>query len=199
MLVPNIFGFPAYYIDSRRQAMDNKAKSSTAREVFSWIKTIALALAIALVIRTFVFEPMKVPTGSMISTIDIGDVIFVNKFIYRFTPVKRGDIVAFWYPDSPNIRYVKRVIGVGGDVVEIKGGKLYLNGGEQTEPYIREPMLNQNFGPYKVPPGEYFMMGDNRNDSKDSRYWNNKYVTRDKIIGKMAFRFWPLSRIGAVK
>lgn len=178
---------------------NNENKNSTVREIFSWIKAIALAVIAALLIRAYVFEPMKVPTGSMISTINIGDAFFVNKFIYRFTPVKRGDIVAFWYPDDPTVRFVKRVIGTPGDTVEIKDGKLYLNGQLQNEPYIREAMFPANFGPYHVPSDHYFMLGDNRNDSKDSRYWKNTYVSRSAIIGQPEFRFWPLDRIGVIK
>lgn len=177
---------------------ENKGKNSTAKEVWSWVKAIALALIIAMAIRIFLFEPMTIPTGSMISTLNIGDRIYVNKFIYHFTPVKRGDIVVFWYPDNPSVRYVKRCVGVGGDVIEVKNQKLYVNGVAQDEPYVREPMIKKDYGPFKVPADHYFMMGDNRNDSLDSRFWTNKYVKRSAIIGKPAVRYYPLKSIGLI-
>ncbi|MCR4430888.1 MAG: signal peptidase I [Tepidanaerobacteraceae bacterium] len=167
-------------------------------EVLEWIKAIAFALVLALAIRGYIFEPMMVPTGSMIHTIEIGDRILVNKFIYRFEPLKRGDIVVFKYPDDPSQTFVKRLIGVGGDVIEIKNGVLYRNNVAVQEPYLKEPMVG-NFGPYRVPEGYYFMMGDNRNNSKDSRFWVNKFVPRKLIVGKATYRIWPLDRIGPMK
>lgn len=167
-------------------------------EVVEWIKAIAFALILALAIRGYIFEPMLVPTGSMIHTIEIGDRILVNKFIYRFEPLKRGDIVVFKYPDDPRQTFVKRLIGVGGDVIEIKDGVLYRNNVAVKEPYLKEPMVG-NFGPYRVPEGCYFMMGDNRNNSKDSRFWVNKFVPRKFIVGKATYRIWPLNRIGPMK
>jgi signal peptidase I len=167
-------------------------------EIVEWIKAIAFALVLALAIRGYVFEPMIVPTGSMIHTIEIGDRILVNKFIYRFEPLKRGDIVVFRFPDDPRQTFVKRLIGIGGDVIEIKDGTLYRNNVPVQEPYLKEPMVG-SFGPYRVPEGYFFMMGDNRNNSKDSRFWENKFVSRNQIVGKATYRIWPLSRIGPLK
>ncbi|AYO31316.1 MAG: signal peptidase [Thermoanaerobacteraceae bacterium] len=167
-------------------------------EIVEWIKAIAFALVLALAIRGYVFEPMIVPTGSMIHTIEIGDRILVNKFIYRFEPLKRGDIVVFRFPDDPRQTFVKRLIGIGGDVIEIKNGTLYRNNVPVQEPYLKEPMVG-SFGPYRVPEGYFFMMGDNRNNSKDSRFWENKFVSRNQIVGKATYRIWPLSRIGPLK
>lgn len=178
---------------------DKKVENSMLKEILSWVKAIGLALAIALIIRFFLFEPMTIPTGSMLDTLQIDDRIYVNKFIYKITPIKRGDIVVFWFPDDPSIRYVKRTIGLGGDVVEIKNGVLFVNGTAQDEPYLREPMDPQDFGPYKVPEGHYFMMGDNRNNSRDSRYWTNKYVSEDAVIGQPSLVYYPLNRIGLIK
>jgi signal peptidase I len=167
------------------------------KEILSWIFTIALAFLIAMFIRTYVFELVDVPTGSMLNTIQINDKFIVNKFIYRFEPVKRGDIVVFRFPDDPKVNFVKRVIGIGGDVIEIKNGQLIRNGKVVKEPYIKEPMKG-NFGPYVVPPGHYFMLGDNRNQSMDSRFWEHKYVSKDQILGKIVFRIWPPDRIGSM-
>lgn len=167
-------------------------------EIIEWVKAIGFALVLALLIRNFIFEPMIVPTGSMIHTIEINDRILVNKFIYRFKNLKRGDVVVFKYPDDPSQTFVKRLIGVGGDVIEIKDGLLYLNGEPVEEPYISEVMAG-DYGPYEVPEGHYFMMGDNRNSSKDSRAWKHKYVSRDMIVGKATYRIWPINRIGVLK
>jgi signal peptidase I len=171
---------------------------NVGKEILSWIFTILLAFIIALFIRTYVFELVDVPTGSMMDTIHINDKFIVNKFIYRFEPVKRGDIVVFRFPDNPKVNFVKRVIGIGGDVIEIKDGKLIRNGKVVNEPYVKEPMKG-NFGPYVVPPGHYFMLGDNRNESMDSRFWQHKYVSKDQILGKVVFRIWPPSRIGCME
>jgi signal peptidase I len=168
------------------------------KEILEWIKAIAFALILALAIRGYVFEPMIVPTGSMIHTIEIGDRILVNKYVYRFREPQRGDIVVFKFPDDPRQTFVKRLIGVGGDVIEIRNGTLYRNNVPVNEPYLKEPMLG-NFGPYRVPEGHFFMMGDNRNNSKDSRFWENKFVPRRLIVGKATYRIWPLNRVGPLK
>lgn len=173
--------------------------NSTLKEILSWIITIGLAFLIAMFIRTYIFELVDVPTGSMLNTIQLNDKFIENKFIYRFEPIKRGDIVVFKYPDDPSVNFVKRVIGVGGDTIEIKNGILYRNGVAINEPYLKEPM-NKNgiYGPYKVLPDHYFMMGDNRNESLDSRFWKQKYVSKDAILGKIVYRIWPLNRIGSM-
>ncbi|MDP4093655.1 MAG: signal peptidase I [Bacillota bacterium] len=172
-----------------------KQKKAASREIKGWILVIAVAFTAAFLIRTFAYEPMKVPTGSMIPTIDINDWFYVNKYIYKFVPVKRGDMIVFWYPDNPTVRYVKRVIGIGGDEVVVRDGKVVVNGKLLNEPYLKEPMYTQDYGSYKVPANHYFVMGDNRNDSSDSRFWINKYVSESQIIGRPALRFWPLNRI----
>lgn len=167
-------------------------------EVVEWIKAIVFALVLALIIRGLIFEPMIVPTGSMIPTIEINDRILVNKFIYRFHVPDYNDIVVFKYPDDPHQTFVKRLIGKGGDIIEIKDGTLYRNNEPVQETYIKEPMYSDS-GPYKVPEGHYFMMGDNRNNSKDSRFWENKYVSQNQVIGKATYRIWPINRIGQLK
>jgi signal peptidase I len=128
----------------------------------------------------------------MVPTIQIKDVIVVLKFSYWFQPVKRGDIVVFKSPLEKNKQLVKRVIGLGGDNILIKNGKLYINGHEYREAYIYEDMKD-DFGPYLVPTDGYFVMGDNRNDSYDCRKWpDKKYITRKVVIGKAVYRFGGL-------
>lgn len=173
-------------------------KSNAIKELISWIWTIVLAFIIAFVIRTYIFELVDVPSGSMLNTIQLNDKFMVNKLAYRFGPIKRGDIVVFKYPDNPSTDFVKRVIGIGGDTIQIKNGILYLNGVPQQEPYLKEPMVG-SFGPYKVPENHYFMMGDNRNDSLDSRFWKNKYVDHSAVIGKIVVRVYPFNSVGRIK
>ncbi|GAQ24540.1 signal peptidase I [Tepidanaerobacter syntrophicus] len=167
-------------------------------EIKEWIKAIGFALILALLVRGFIFEPMIVPTGSMIPTIQINDRILVNKFIYRFQESQYNDIVVFRYPDDHRQIFVKRLIGKGGDTIEIKNGVLYRNDIPLDEPYIKEAMWG-DFEKHTVPEGHYFMMGDNRNNSKDSRFWNNSYVSRKEIIGKATYRIWPLNRAGRLE
>lgn len=162
------------------------------------------ALLIALIIKGFFFDAYKIPSSSMEDTLEIGDRIFVNKFIYNFTDVKIGDIVVFrtygmdiYDPDKPY--YIKRVVGLPGDTIEIKRGYLYRNGKKVTEPAF---FLENYYFPYfkrakfRVPQGKYFMFGDNSAFSSDSRAWGG--VPDENIVGRAVFRFWPFYRIGLI-
>jgi signal peptidase I len=174
--------------------MDNRVKN----EIIEWIKYIGFAVILAMVIRSFVFMTVKVPTGSMYPTIMEGDVLIVNRLAYRFGTPERKDIIVFRYPDNPKEFYVKRLIGLGGERVDISDGKVYIDEKPIEEEYLAERMKG-TFGPYDVPEQHFFMMGDNRNNSGDSRYWVNKYVSTQQIIGKAVFTIWPLNRIGPMK
>lgn len=125
-----------------------------------------------------------------------GDQIFGNRLAYVKSDPQRYDIVIFYYPDDEKQKFIKRVIGLPGETVTIRDGKVYIN--DSTEP-LRDDFCPEtpvgDFGPYEVPEGCYFMLGDNRNVSKDSRYWLNPYVEKDKIIGKAFLRYWPLNKI----
>ncbi len=158
-------------------------------EVFSWIKTIAFAVVLAFLINKFAIVNATVPTGSMESTIMPNDRIVALRLSYYFGEPDRGDVTVFKYPDNPEVLYVKRVIGLPGEVVKISGGKVYINDEPLEESYLKEEMYG-DFGPYTVPEGHYFMMGDNRNNSLDSRYWENKYVEEDEILGKVMFKYY---------
>lgn len=160
-------------------------------EIISWIKTIAMAVVIAVLINSFVIVNATVPTGSMENTIMPGDRIIALRLTYYVSSPERGDIVVFRYPDDESVLYVKRVIGLPGETVEVKDGEVYINNSDTPldDSFVKEQPVG-DFGPYEVPEGCYFMMGDNRNNSQDSRYWVNKYVEEDKILGKVYFKYY---------
>jgi signal peptidase I len=124
--------------------------------------------------------------------------IFVNKFVYRFTEIHRGDIVVFWYPLDHRKSFIKRVIGLPGDVVQLKGGKVYINDRLLEEPYLQREFADQeSYLPVAVQEGHYYVLGDNRGSSNDSRSWG--LVPQENIFGKAVFRYWPLSRLGTIE
>jgi signal peptidase I len=165
------------------------------------IKTISFSLIIALGIRTFIAEARYVPSGSMEPTIQPGDRLIIDKISFDFTSPKRGDIVVFnptktLQEDNFHDAFIKRVIGLPGDKVEVKNGQVYINGSPIKENYI-EAKPDYNWGPVIVPANSYLVLGDNRNDSFDSHYWG--FVPRNKIIGRAIFFFWPLNRIREIQ
>ena len=183
-------------------------QKSTAREYF---ESICVAVILALFVRTFVVQAFKIPTGSMENNLLIGDHLLVNKFVFAPTvssfeksilpidPLKRGDVVVFKYPVEPERDFIKRVIGLPGDTIELKKKRVYVNGVLLDEPYVRylsppEESSSEDFdvrvqyGPVTVPPDQYFMMGDNRDNSQDSRYWG--FMPRSYVKGKALFIYW---------
>lgn len=160
------------------------------KEVFAWIFTIALAIVAAKLINSYVIIKAEVPTGSMEHTIEVDDCILGFQLAYLFDGPERGDVVIFPYPDNPEVTYVKRVIGLPGETVEIKSGAVYIDGKPIAEPYLKEEMRGE-YGPYVVPEGCYFMLGDNRNSSQDSRKWANTYLKEEDIMAKVLFRYSP--------
>lgn len=164
-------------------------KNKIIKEVISWVIVLVTAIVLALLINKLVLFQVKVPSSSMETTIMTGDRVFTFRLSYLFKEPQRGDIIVFPYPDNEEVDYIKRIIGVGGDKIEIRNGVLYINDEEVYEDYIKEPMMRQDFGPVYVPEGHFFMMGDNRNVSEDSRYWDNKFVNKDKIKGKAIFKY----------
>jgi len=159
------------------------------KEILSWFIVVAVAFLLALFINRFIIFKVIVPSGSMENTIMTGDKVFTFRLSYLFSDPERGDIVVFPYPDNEEVDYIKRIIGLPGDKIEIRDGILYINDERYDEDYILEPMDEEDFGPVVVPEDCYFMMGDNRNSSMDSRYWVNKFVERDKIKGKAIFKY----------
>ncbi len=168
------------------------------REILSWALVFVVAFGLATLINRFVIFNVEVPSGSMEDTIMIGDRAVTSRLSYVFGDPKRGDIVVFPFPDDESIDYIKRIIGLPGETVEGRDGLVYIDGKPLNEPYVMAP-LAQDFGPYVVSENSYFMMGDNRNNSADSRYWKNKYVSRDKMKGKALCRFPDFTWFGTVK
>jgi signal peptidase I len=194
-------------------------------ELREWMNAGLWAVVIALFVMSFIVQAFKIPSGSMEDTLHIGDHLFVNKFIYgirlpfakekrflKFKEPKRGDIVVFEYPNDPSIDYIKRCIGLPGDTIEVKNKNVFVNGKQIEEPYVvhKDPNVypnalyvsssrrnRDNFGPVTVPEGEYFVMGDNRDFSSDSRFWGP--MPKKYLKGKAMFKYWPLSRIGLIK
>lgn len=168
--------------------MNNKLK----KEIISWILVLVVAFVLAKLITTFVFEKVTTPTGSMETTIMIDDRMLMNKLAYLFSGPKRGDIVVFNHPDGTGERLLKRVIGLPNDVLEIKDGHVFINGSELKEDYVHG-QYTDSYGieKYVIPENCYFMMGDNRNNSEDARSWENHFVNRKDIIGKVFLRYSP--------
>jgi signal peptidase I len=185
-------------------------KKSIIRE---YAESIAIAILLALIIRTFLVQAFKIPSGSMEDTLVIGDHLLVSKFIYgtkipfsskrvmTFRDPRRGDVIVFEYPEDPSKDFIKRVIGVPGDVVEGKNKKVYVNGKHYENPHEvhkeaeivpKEMNPRDNFGPITVPENAYFVMGDNRDRSYDSRFW--KFVRRDQIKGLAFIKYWSWDR-----
>lgn len=169
---------------------------SWKRELLSWILTFAFAIGVALFLKNFIIINATVPTGSMENTIMPGDDLLGLRTAYLFKDPQRRDIIIFKFPDDESQKFIKRIIGLPGDLVQIEDGKVYINGSTTSleEPYLKEEWT-RNTGPFEfvVPEGCYFVMGDNRNDSLDSRYWDNPFVTEDEIIGKAEFIYYPFS------
>ena len=166
--------------------------SSTVKtEVISWIKTILLAMVLAGVVNSFLIVNAEVPTGSMENTIIAGDRILALRTSYWFEEPQAGDVAVFRYPDDPTGKtlYVKRIIGTEGDVILVQDGMVTVNGEVLAEEYIAETTIG-DYGPYVVPEDSYFMMGDNRNHSLDSRFWDDPYVHEDEILGKVVLRYY---------
>ena len=214
--------------NKQTSAPESARKVSVGRWAWEWTKSIVIAFSLFLVIRTFIVEAFRIPTGSMENTLLVGDFLLVNKAVYgaqvpfthkhlpAFAQPRRGDVIVFIPPHEPDKNYVKRLIGVGGDTLEMRNKVLFLDGKPQAEPFAEHTDPNNdvyapsmywqceyrpaklkdqdcrptrdNWGPVVVPPGKYMMLGDNRDDSEDSRYWG--FVTRDAIRGRPLFIYY---------
>ena len=184
--------------EQKETGKEEQGKKSIKKEIFSWLITIGAAFVLAYCITHFIIIKAEIPTPSMESTIMVGDKIVGNRLAYLFSNPERGDVVIFLFPDNEKENYVKRIIGLPGETVEIIDGKVYIDNSSEPldEPYLSVEMEG-SYGPYLVPEESYFMLGDNRNVSKDSRLWVNTYVAEDKIIAKAWFRYSP--SFGSIK
>lgn len=192
-------------------------KKSVPREYF---ESLVIAVVLALFVRTWVFQAFKIPTGSMERNLLIGDHLIVNKMIFAPTasrlerailpsrPIRRGDVIVFKYPKEPDRDFVKRVIGLPGDRLELRRKVVYINGQPLKEPYVqwldppstdgpaRTDDLREEYGPVTVPAGQYFMMGDNRDNSEDSRYWG--FMPESYVKGQALFIYYSFDDTGSV-
>jgi signal peptidase I len=190
-------------------------RKSTLREYF---ESIVIAVILALFVRTWVVQAFKIPTGSMENNLLVGDHLLVNKFVYGPTlarleravlpisAIRRGDVVVFKYPDDPERDFIKRVIGLPGETLEVRAKTVYIDGQPLEEPYVHflQPAgaygefaafdVREQYGPVTVPDGQYFVMGDNRDNSQDSRYWG--FLPREYIKGKALLVYWSFEAGG---
>ncbi|MDD5431801.1 MAG: signal peptidase I [Candidatus Omnitrophica bacterium] len=195
----------------KTRTKDGKKKSA----IYEWIESIVIAFLLAMVIRTFVVQAFKIPTGSMRMTLLEGDLILVNKFIYgakipfsnsrlpAVSEIKRGDVVVFIYPEDPKKDFIKRLVGLPGEIVEVKNGTIYINDKPLTDSKFNK-IYYYNRGDFAkegqkitVPEDSYFVLGDNSSSSKDSRYWG--FVPRKNVLGKAMLIYWPPQRIRIIK
>jgi len=163
----------------------------------SWLRDLVIAVALALVIIAFIYQPVKVEGTSMVPLLGDQQRIFINKFIYEFEPIHRGDVVVFRYPRDPRKSFIKRIVGLPGELVEIRRGIVYINGVPVQEEYI--PAVeqdNDSFPPLLLSSDHYFVLGDHRRNSNDSRSWGT--VHRKHIYGKAVFAYWPPDRFGRI-
>ncbi len=203
-----------------QQASIPSNASVTFREIISFLKTLAVLVVIAMILRGSVVEAFKIPSGSMIPTLMIGDHILVSKFsyglrlpfvsdtIYRYGAPERGDIVVFTKPDDEatledesGINIIKRVIGLPGDTVEVRGTNVYINNQIYSEPYARWEaggLRDGDFGPSKIPAEHVLLLGDNRDHSRDSRFWNDPYLSMDRIKGRALIIYWSWESLGRI-
>jgi len=162
------------------------------------VETLVGAAILALFIMTFVARAFTVDGPSMLPTLEDGQRLLVDRLTYRFQDPQRGDVVVFRYPANPRQHFIKRIIAIPGDEVLISRGTVYVNGVALEEPYIAGPMFG-SFGPVVVPPDSYFVLGDNRNNSEDSRDRRVGFVPRDHIIGRAIWRYWPLQDMSIIR
>jgi len=190
-----LFRNPA--VDPPQEEETSVDRPSLGQEVRGWARDIFFTALIAILVVIFVVQPVKVEGTSMEPRLEPQDRIFVNKFVYYFSGVARADIVVFWYPKDKTKSFIKRVIGLPGETIEVRSGVVYLNGEKLAEPYLAGEFDNDSYPLQVVPPEHYFVLGDHRNSSNDSRDWG--FVPEQNIFGEAVFRYWPLSKLGLIK
>ena len=178
-----------------------KTSANPRRALFEtryWLRDLILSILLAFIVIVFLYQPVQVEGTSMMPHLVNHERIFINKFIYRFEPIQRGDIVVFLYPLDPSKSYIKRVVGLPGEWLAIKDGQVLVNGKPLPEPYVPTGYLDrQTYPPVHVEENHYFVLGDHRSSSNDSRVWGT--VDRKYIYGKAVFVYWPFSQMGSLE
>ena len=183
--------------DVPREVPGQEPRVRAWRALWELLHDLSVAVLFCFFLITFVAQAFRVQGTSMLHLLQDGERIIVNKFIYRFHPIERGDVVVFWYPKDPSVSFIKRVVGLSGDTVEIRNGVLHVNGRVVREEYL-SPRFRDNDShlPTVVKKGYYFVLGDHRNSSNDSRSWGE--VPEKYIYGRAVFRFRPVSKLGPI-
>lgn len=172
-------------------------KAGEGRALRLWLRDMVISLLASFFIITFLYQPVKVEGTSMLPRLEDQDRLFINKFVYHFEKISRGDVVVFYYPRDPEKSYIKRVIALPGDKLRVDDGEVYVNGSHIPEPYVPERFRDaRSVDEQVIPRGEYFVMGDHRSISSDSRDFGP--VDRELIYGKAAFIYWPSDQMGVV-
>jgi len=185
-------------LTSDRLAVKPRPARRAARLFSAWVRDLTISLGISAFIIVFLYQPVKVEGTSMMPSLDDQERIFINKFVYRIEPIQRGDIVVFRYPRDPQKSFIKRVIGIAGDQVRIIDGQVYLNGRLLVEDYVpRRYQDDRSYAEVVVPPGSYFVLGDHRSLSNDSRDFGP--VDSSYIYGKAVFGYWPMDKLGRLR
>jgi signal peptidase I len=184
------------------QLSDGREKQRTPRRRFFetryWLRDLILSILLAFIVIVFLYQPVQVEGTSMMPRLENHERIFINKFVYRFEPIQRGDIVVFWYPLDTSKSYIKRVIGLPGEWVSIQDGRALVNGQPLAEPYLPEYYQDhQSYPSVHVEPNHYYVLGDHRDSSNDSRVWGT--VDRKYIYGKAVFIYWPFRVFGSLE
>ncbi|HEX6773664.1 MAG TPA: signal peptidase I [Acidobacteriaceae bacterium] len=178
--------------------LDARSRRSRRRAIVVWTRDILVSLAVAFFVITFLYQPVRVEGTSMLPRLHDQDRIFINKFVYHFENISRGDVVVFYYPRDPQKSYIKRVIALPGDRLEIDDGRVYVNGVHIAEPYVPQRFHDsRSVSPVVLPPHCYYVMGDHRSISSDSRDFGP--VDRSFIYGKAAFVYWPTETMHVVE
>src|SRR6267154_869101 len=183
--------------DSSAAAERSAPPHSLRNEIRVWTRDLLIAIGLALVIIVFLYQPVKVEGTSMAPLLSDQERIFINKFVYRFEPIQRGDVVVFWYPLDHSKSFIKRVVGLPGETVEIRQGVVYVDGKIVREPYVPPQYEDlSDFGPVRVDKDKYFVMGDHRISSNDSRVFGP--VASHFIYGRAVFAYWPVDHFGSL-
>lgn len=174
-----------------------RPKTRPFQSLVDLLHDLAIAVVVCVLLITYVVQAFKVQGTSMSPELLDGERILVNKFVYRFGDIERGDVVVFWYPEDPELSFIKRVVGLPGETIEVRNGEVFVNGARLGEPYVfAENADHRSFTAQEIRPGHYFVLGDNRRGSNDSRSWG--LVPERYIYGKAFVRIWPPGDVGLV-